>query len=86
MDLDYDGLYRMFLVADVFIPTHKFQFISLVLLLEALYSVKDSISNVLEIITSNTSPSLSHSDYCRKLSPSPEFVKVTIVGGTPNQQ
>ncbi|PKY58897.1 hypothetical protein RhiirA4_481201 [Rhizophagus irregularis] len=30
----------MYLVADVAIPTQKFQFISLVLLLEALYTIK----------------------------------------------
>ncbi|CAG8470260.1 7968_t:CDS:10 [Funneliformis caledonium] len=78
MDLEYDGLYRMYLVADVAIPTQKSQFIILVSLLEALYTIKDSVSNVLEIITSNTSPSQSRSDYCRL--PPPEPVKITIVG------
>lgn len=42
MDLEHDGLYRMYLVADVAIPTQKSQFISLVSLLEALYTVKVS--------------------------------------------
>ncbi|PKK75425.1 hypothetical protein RhiirC2_863225 [Rhizophagus irregularis] len=42
VDLKYNRLYRMYLVADVAIPTQKFQFISLVSLLEALYTIKDS--------------------------------------------
>ncbi|RIB27650.1 hypothetical protein C2G38_1731323 [Gigaspora rosea] len=79
MDLEYDGLYRMYLVADVVLPTQKSQFISLVTILEALYNVKDSVSKVLEVITSDTSPILSHSDYCRLPPPSPEFVQVTVV-------
>ncbi|CAG8617783.1 5507_t:CDS:10, partial [Racocetra persica] len=79
MDLEYDGLYRMYLVADVVLPTQKSQFISLVPILEALYNVKDSVSKVLEVITSDTSHILSRSDYCRLPPPSPEFVQVSVV-------
>ncbi|CAI2192802.1 8562_t:CDS:2 [Funneliformis geosporum] len=63
---------------DVAIPTQKSQFISLVSLLEALYTVKDSVSNVLKIITSNTSPSQSRSDYCRL--PLQNLLKLQLLG------
>ncbi len=42
MDLDYDGLYRMYLIADIVIPTQKSQFISLMPILETFYNVKVS--------------------------------------------
>ncbi|RIB01066.1 hypothetical protein C2G38_1052741 [Gigaspora rosea] len=42
MDLEYDGLYRMYLVADVVLPIQKSQFISLVPILETLYNLKVS--------------------------------------------
>ncbi|CAG8508019.1 4283_t:CDS:10, partial [Gigaspora rosea] len=77
MDLEYDGLYRMYLVADVVLPIQKSQFISLVPILETLYNLKDSVSKVLEVITSDTSPILSRSDYCRL--PPPEPIQVTVV-------
>ncbi|CAG8723644.1 3788_t:CDS:2, partial [Gigaspora rosea] len=41
-----------------------------------LCDLKDSVSKVLEVITSDTSP---RSDYCRLPPPSPEFVQVTVV-------
>uniref|UniRef100_U9U157 Uncharacterized protein n=1 Tax=Rhizophagus irregularis (strain DAOM 181602 / DAOM 197198 / MUCL 43194) TaxID=747089 RepID=U9U157_RHIID len=43
-----------------------------------LVNFQDSVSNVLEIITSNTLPSQFRSDYCRL--PSPESVKITMLG------
>ncbi|CAG8662624.1 12165_t:CDS:10 [Funneliformis mosseae] len=86
MDLDYDGLYRMYLIADIVIPTQKSQFISLMPILETFYNVKDSVSKVLEVITSNTSPLPSRSDYCRLSPPSPEPIKVTVVGGNSNRK
>ncbi|CAG8708150.1 10926_t:CDS:2, partial [Funneliformis caledonium] len=86
MDLDYDGLYRMYLIADIVIPTQKSQFISLMPILETFYNVKDSVSKVLKVITSNTSPLLFHSDYYRLSPPSPEPIKVTVVKGNSNRK
>ena len=42
MDINYDGIYRMFLTANVLTPTEQGQFLSLVPVLETLYNVKVS--------------------------------------------
>lgn len=42
MDLEYDGIYRMFLITKVIIPTEQAQFISLVPVLESFFNVKVS--------------------------------------------
>jgi len=42
MDINYDGVYRMFLTANVLTPTEQAQFLNLIPVLEALYSVKVS--------------------------------------------
>ncbi|KAF0562281.1 hypothetical protein F8M41_000057 [Gigaspora margarita] len=54
MDLNYDGMYRMFLMANVVTPMERAQFLSLIPVLEALYNIKDRISKVLEVIVSDT--------------------------------
>ncbi|GES73741.1 hypothetical protein GLOIN_2v1528288 [Rhizophagus clarus] len=56
MDLEYDGIYRMFLISEVIIPTEQAQFISLVPVLESFFNVKNHISEVLKIIASDTPP------------------------------
>ncbi|CAG8622488.1 10401_t:CDS:10, partial [Paraglomus brasilianum] len=48
MDLNYDGMYRMFLTANVMTPTEGAQFLNLIPVLEALYNVKDRIYEVLK--------------------------------------
>ncbi|CAG8715900.1 16533_t:CDS:10, partial [Funneliformis mosseae] len=40
MDLNYDGIYRMILVANVVIPTERAQFLNLVTVLEAFFNIK----------------------------------------------
>ncbi|PKY60655.1 hypothetical protein RhiirA4_449705 [Rhizophagus irregularis] len=40
MDINYNGIYRMFLTANVLTPTEQGQFLSLVSVLEILYNVK----------------------------------------------
>ena len=45
MDLNYDGMYRMFLTANVMTPTEGAQFLNLIPVLEALYNVKVSNSS-----------------------------------------
>ncbi|CAG8664375.1 12220_t:CDS:10, partial [Funneliformis mosseae] len=80
MDINYDGIYRMFLTANVFTPTEQGQFLSLVPVLETLYNVKDHISETLEVIASSTPPSPSRSTYCRMSISSPKSVKIAIIG------
>ncbi|CAG8442569.1 1957_t:CDS:10 [Funneliformis caledonium] len=76
MDINYDRIYRMFLTANVITPTEQAQFLSLISVLEALYNVKDCISETLKVIASNTPPSSpSRSTYCRMLISSPKPVK-----------
>ncbi|CAG8531721.1 14132_t:CDS:10, partial [Dentiscutata erythropus] len=65
MDLNYDGMYRMFLMANVVTSMERAQFLSLIPVLEALYNIKDRISEVLEepSPTKDISPLIkSHSD------------------------
>ncbi len=45
MDLNYDGVYRMSLVANVVTPTEQSQFLSLVPVLEAFYNVKVKVNS-----------------------------------------
>ncbi|CAB4422775.1 unnamed protein product [Rhizophagus irregularis] len=85
MDLNYDGIYRMFMVANVVIPTERAQFISLVPVLEAFSNIKHRIYEVLTVFVSNTpSNSPSRSTYGRMPIPSPKSVKVAITGLYPN--
>jgi hypothetical protein len=42
MDLEFDGIYRIFLISEVIIPTEQAQFISLVPVLESFFNVKVS--------------------------------------------
>ena len=42
MDLNYNGIYRMFLMANVAVPMEQAQFLNLIPVLEALYKVKVS--------------------------------------------
>ena len=42
MDLNYDGIYRMFLISNVVIPTERAQFVNLIPVLEAFYNIKVS--------------------------------------------
>ncbi|GBB88511.1 hypothetical protein RclHR1_15020004 [Rhizophagus clarus] len=65
MDLKYDGVYRMYSKANVVIPTERAQFLNLIPVLEILYGVKDRMSEVLEILTSDTLPSSPRSTYVR---------------------
>ncbi|CAG8459190.1 1747_t:CDS:10 [Acaulospora morrowiae] len=81
MDLNYDGIYRMILVADVCVPIEREKIVGLVPVLEAFYNIKHRISEALTVITSSTPlSSLSCSSYGRASIPSPKPVKITIVG------
>ncbi|CAG8608150.1 11300_t:CDS:2, partial [Diversispora eburnea] len=81
MDLNYDGIYRMILVANVSVPTEREKIINLVPVLEAFYNIKHRISEVLTVIASNTPPSSpSRSSYGRMPTPSPKLVKIAIAG------
>ncbi|CAG8634597.1 13364_t:CDS:2, partial [Dentiscutata heterogama] len=80
MDLKYDGIYRMFLMANVVTPTERAQFLNLIPILEALYKVKDRIFEVLEVITSDSPPSSPRSTYVRIPIPSPKLVKFPVIG------
>ncbi|RHZ81453.1 hypothetical protein Glove_120g92 [Diversispora epigaea] len=80
MDLNYDGIYRMFLMSNVLTPTKRTQFLNIIPVLEALYKVKDRISEVFEIITSDTLSSLTRSSYVRIPTPPPKLVKIFIIG------
>ncbi|CAG8469285.1 24420_t:CDS:2 [Gigaspora rosea] len=74
IDLNYDGIYRMILIANIITPTEHAQFLNL-----------HRISEVLTIITSNTTPnSPSRSTYSRETTPSPKPVRITISGLQPN--
>ncbi|CAG8479948.1 12017_t:CDS:2 [Acaulospora colombiana] len=85
MNLNYDGIYRMILVADVCVPTEREKIVSLVPVLEAFYDIKCRISEVLTVIESNTPPSSpSRSSYGRAPTPSPKPVRVVITGLQPN--
>jgi len=42
MDLNYDGIYRMILVADVCVPIEREKIVGLLPVLEAFYNVKVS--------------------------------------------
>lgn len=53
MDLNYDGVYRMILVADVCVPIERERIVGLVPVLEALYNVKHHISELLTVIAYN---------------------------------
>ncbi|CAG8716824.1 2451_t:CDS:10, partial [Funneliformis caledonium] len=75
MDINYDRIYRMFLTANVLTPTEPAQFLSLIPVLEALYNVKDCISETLKVITPSTPPSPSRSTYRRMSIPSPKPIK-----------
>ncbi|CAG8599921.1 6549_t:CDS:10, partial [Acaulospora morrowiae] len=79
MDINYDGIYRMFLIANVLTPTEQAQFLNLISVLEALYNVKDRISEVLKVIASSTPPSPLRSTYCGMSIPLPKPVKVAII-------
>ncbi|CAG8634765.1 6700_t:CDS:2, partial [Paraglomus occultum] len=72
MDLKYDGLYRMFLMANVLAPTERAQFLNLIPVLEALYKVKDRISEVLGVIASDTPASSPRQTYIRIPTPPPK--------------
>ncbi|CAG8630018.1 3427_t:CDS:10, partial [Paraglomus occultum] len=79
MDLNYDGIYRMILVANVSVPTEREKIINLVPVLEAFYNIKHRISEVSTVIASNTPPSSpSRSSYGRMPTPSPKLVKIAI--------
>ncbi|CAG8437745.1 1702_t:CDS:2 [Acaulospora colombiana] len=80
MDLNYDGMYRMFLMANVVTPMERAQFLSLIPVLEALYYIKDRISEVLEVIVSDTPASSPRSTYVRMPTPPPKLVKIAIIG------
>ncbi|CAG8440085.1 6942_t:CDS:10 [Scutellospora calospora] len=85
MDLNYDGVYRMILIANVITPIEHAQFLNLVPVLEAFYNIKHRISKVLTVIASNTPPnSPSCSTYGRVSTPSPKPVRITIAGLRPN--
>ncbi|CAG8538808.1 9743_t:CDS:10, partial [Dentiscutata heterogama] len=73
MDLNYDGMYRMFLMANVVTPMERAQFLSLIPVLEALYNIKDRISEVLEVIVSDTPASSPRSTYVRMPTPPPKL-------------
>ncbi|CAG8546852.1 1615_t:CDS:10 [Acaulospora morrowiae] len=80
MDMNYDGIYRMFLISNVVIPTERARFVNLIPVLEAFQDTKHRLSEVLKAIASNTSPSsLSRSSYGRTPTPSPKLVKITII-------
>ncbi|PKY55537.1 hypothetical protein RhiirA4_548786 [Rhizophagus irregularis] len=92
MDLNYDGIYRMFLKANVVIPTERAQFLNLIPVLEALYGVncqmrlhltpydfKDRMSEVLKIFATDTLPSSPRSTYIRMPIPPQKLVKIPIV-------
>ncbi|CAG8747163.1 4044_t:CDS:2, partial [Racocetra persica] len=78
MDLNYDGMYRMFLMANVVTPIERAQFLSLIPVLEALYNIKNRISEVLEVIVSDTPASSPRSTYIRMPTPPPKLVKIAI--------
>ncbi|CAJ0926419.1 14225_t:CDS:2, partial [Entrophospora sp. SA101] len=84
MDINHDGIYRMFLMANVVTPTEQAQFLCLIPVLEALYNVKDHINKVLKVIasdtSSDTSSSSSRSTYTRIPIPSPKLIKIAIIG------
>ncbi|RIB21793.1 hypothetical protein C2G38_2077260 [Gigaspora rosea] len=85
IDLNYDGIYRMILIANIITPTEHAQFLNLVTVLETFYNIIHRISEVLTIITSNTTPnSPSRSTYSRETTPSPKPVRITISGLQPN--
>ncbi|RIB04144.1 hypothetical protein C2G38_707430 [Gigaspora rosea] len=85
MDLNYDGVYRMILIANVITPMEHAQFLNLVPVLEAFYNFKHRISEVLTVIASNIPPnSPSRSTYGRVSTPSPKPVRITIAGLRPN--
>ncbi|CAG8706736.1 6938_t:CDS:10 [Cetraspora pellucida] len=66
MDLNYDGIYRMILVADVCVPIEREKIVGFLPVLEAFYNVKHRISELLTVIASNTPPSSpSRSSYGR---------------------
>ncbi|RHZ78573.1 hypothetical protein Glove_161g17 [Diversispora epigaea] len=85
MDLNYDGIYRMILVADVCVPIEREKIVGFLPVLEAFYNVKHRISELLTVIASNTPPgSPSRSSYGRMPTPSPKPVRVAITGLQPN--
>ncbi|CAJ0645763.1 15627_t:CDS:2, partial [Entrophospora sp. SA101] len=88
MDINHDGIYRMFLMANVVTPTEQAQFLCLIPVLEALYNVKDHINKVLKVIasdtSSDTSSSSSRSTYTRIPIPSPKLIKIAIIGSKSN--
>ncbi|KAF0465758.1 hypothetical protein F8M41_026205 [Gigaspora margarita] len=66
MDLNYDGIYRMILIADVCVPIEREKIVGLLPVLEAFYNIKHHIAELLTVIASNTPPSsLSRSSYGR---------------------
>ncbi|CAG8520347.1 14329_t:CDS:2, partial [Acaulospora morrowiae] len=60
MVLNYDGIYRMILVADVCVPIEREKIVGFLPVLEAFYNVKHRISELLTVIASNTRLVLHH--------------------------
>ncbi|RHZ78229.1 hypothetical protein Glove_166g263 [Diversispora epigaea] len=67
-------------MANIVTPTERAQFLSLIPVLEALYNIKDRISEVLEVIVSDTPASSPRSTYVRMPTPPPKLVKIAIIG------